>query len=103
MHTLLSTNLFELAQHGYNHLNNSQRYGVLVPSEFRGMPYSEQFTRIEEGHSLMYSAFESAPVTFIPPYDTGDVNTLKPFPSSVSLFIAFTQVSLAQKTVTILN
>lgn len=77
LQSLAPSGLFELAQHGYEHCNNSKLYGVPVASEFRGMPYSEQLARIAKGRSLMESAFGAAPTTFIPPYNTGDENTLK--------------------------
>lgn len=77
MRSLASSGLFELAQHGYDHRDNSKQYGVSVPSEFRGMPYAEQYALIEGGRSLMQSAFGAAPTTFIPPFNTGDENTLK--------------------------
>jgi peptidoglycan/xylan/chitin deacetylase (PgdA/CDA1 family) len=77
LQSLAPSGLFELAQHGYGHCNNSKLYGVPAASEFRGMPYSEQLARIAEGRSLMESAFGAAPTTFIPPFNTGDENTLK--------------------------
>jgi len=77
MRSLASSGLFELAQHGYDHEDNSKQYGVSVPSEFRGMPYTEQYALIEEGRNLMQSAFGTAPTSFIPPYNTGDNNTLR--------------------------
>jgi peptidoglycan/xylan/chitin deacetylase (PgdA/CDA1 family) len=77
MRSLASTTLFEIGQHGYNHANNSGRYNVSLASEFRGMPYYEQYELIENGRSIMQQAFGSAPTTFIPPYNTGDENTLR--------------------------
>jgi predicted deacetylase len=75
--SLASKTLFEIAQHGYNHSNNSGRYNLSLPSEFRGMSYDEQYMFIENGRSLMQNAFGAVPTTFIPPYYTGDENTLK--------------------------
>ncbi|MGB9211592.1 MAG: DUF2334 domain-containing protein, partial [Halobacteriota archaeon] len=77
MRSLASSGLFELAQHGYDHDDNSKQYGVSEPSEFRGMPYTEQYALIEQGRNLMQSAFGTAPTSFIPPYNTGDNNTLR--------------------------
>ena len=74
---LASSGLFELAQHGYAHCDNSKLYGITVPTEFRGMPYDEQERLIADGRSLMQNAFGVAPTTFIPPFNTGDENTLK--------------------------
>jgi peptidoglycan/xylan/chitin deacetylase (PgdA/CDA1 family) len=75
--SLASTTLFEIAQHGYNHSDNSARYNVSLASEFRGMPYYGQYELIENGRSIMQQAFGSTPTTFIPPFNTGDENTLK--------------------------
>jgi peptidoglycan/xylan/chitin deacetylase (PgdA/CDA1 family) len=77
LRSLASNNLFELAQHGYDHHDNHELYGGQVPSEFRGMPYDEQYAEIAEGKNLMQSAFGTAPTSFIPPYNIGDYNTLK--------------------------
>ncbi|MGB9211640.1 MAG: DUF2334 domain-containing protein, partial [Halobacteriota archaeon] len=74
---LVSSGLFELAQHGYEHCDNSKLYGITVPTEFRGMPYYEQERLIADGSSLMQNAFGVAPTTFVPPFNTGDENTLK--------------------------
>ncbi len=77
MRTLESTTLFEIAQHGWNHSNNSGRYNVSRASEFRGMPYDEQYGLIENGQGIIQKAFGFKPTTFIAPYNTGDENTLK--------------------------
>jgi len=77
LRSLASNNLFELAQHGYDHHDNHELYGGQVPSEFRGMPYDQQYAEIAEGRNLMQSAFGTAPTSFIPPYNIGDYNTLK--------------------------
>jgi peptidoglycan/xylan/chitin deacetylase (PgdA/CDA1 family) len=77
LRSLAPSKLFELAQHGYQHRNNSELFGLSVPSEVRGMSYDEQYTLIEGGRSLMQSAFGAAPTSFIPPFNTGDENTLK--------------------------
>jgi peptidoglycan/xylan/chitin deacetylase (PgdA/CDA1 family) len=74
---LVSSGAFELAQHGYEHCDNSKLYGITVPTEFRGMPYYEQERLIADGRSLMQNAFGVAPTTFVPPFNTGDENTLK--------------------------
>ncbi|MEI7828086.1 MAG: DUF2334 domain-containing protein, partial [Euryarchaeota archaeon] len=75
---LAQSGRFELAQHGYAHSDNSKMYGASVPSEFRGMPYDKQYKLIKEGRSLMQNAWglQLTPTTFIPPYNTGDKNTL---------------------------
>ncbi len=76
LQSLSSSGLFEFAQHGYAHCSNSKLYGIPVASEFRGMPYDEQYRLIEEGRSVMQGAFGATPTTFIPPYNAGDENTI---------------------------
>jgi hypothetical protein len=88
--------LFEFAQHGYDHGNNvanasgspSQEGLVLGRpyadldgspnrSEFRGRPYEDQYAAIKQGRDDMRAAFGVTPTTFVPPFNTGDNNTLK--------------------------
>jgi len=76
LRNLTQSGRFELAQHGYNHSDNSKQYHVTAPTEFRGMPYATQYKLISEGRSLMQNAWGFAPTTFVPPYNTGDQNTL---------------------------
>ena len=72
---LASSGRFELAQHGYNHSDNSKP-PHLVPTEFRGESYATQYKNIRKGRSLMQNAWGFAPTTFVPPYNTGDQNTI---------------------------
>ncbi|MDD1725331.1 MAG: DUF2334 domain-containing protein, partial [Euryarchaeota archaeon] len=93
----LATNpLFEFAQHGYTHSDSAQNTaGTSTPrmvgtsqyadrlvgagesSEFRGRSYAEQYNKIKQGRDDISTAFEVTPTTFIPPWNTGDINTLK--------------------------
>jgi hypothetical protein len=93
----LATNpLFELAQHGYTHSDSTQNaVGTNTPrmvgtspyadrlvgagesSEFRGRSYTEQYNIIKQGRDDISAAFGVTPTTFIPPWNTGDTNTLK--------------------------
>jgi peptidoglycan/xylan/chitin deacetylase (PgdA/CDA1 family) len=88
--------LFEFAQHGYDHVNyvanasDSPVQEGLVParpyadldgspnrSEFRERPYEDQYTAIKQGRDDLRAAFGVTPTTFVPPFNTGDNNTLK--------------------------
>ena len=93
----LSTNpLFELAQHGYSHYDLAQstagacstrmfgaspyqeRVGAgAYLSEFRGRSYAEQYNSIKQGRDDITDALGVTPTTFVPPWNTGDTNTLR--------------------------
>lgn len=70
---------WEIAQHGYKHLNvGDGRGGVLYDdrSEFCGLNYEEQERRIGAGKDILRShGFE--PTTFIPPWHEYDRTTLR--------------------------
>ncbi len=65
--------LFEIAQHGYTHLEMTDVGGA---SEFAGLPLASQLEMMERGRDILSSAGLD-PVTFIPPYDTYDDGTLE--------------------------
>ena len=54
-----------------------QLVGATSASEFRGRPYADQYNAIKQGRDDMIQALGVAPTTFIPPFDSGDGNTLK--------------------------
>jgi peptidoglycan/xylan/chitin deacetylase (PgdA/CDA1 family) len=54
-----------------------QLVGATYASEFRGRPYADQYNAIKQGRQDMIQALGVAPKTFIPPFDSGDQNTLK--------------------------
>jgi peptidoglycan/xylan/chitin deacetylase (PgdA/CDA1 family) len=51
--------------------------GATFASEFYGRPYADQYNAIKQGRNDMIQALGVAPTTFIPPFDSGDQNTLK--------------------------
>lgn len=61
----------EIALHGYNHAKVSS-YG-----EFGYVPMEEQFRRINLGKRFLDTLFQQETVTFIPPWNAYDENTLK--------------------------
>ena len=79
LQSLKGNQLFEFAQHGYTHHNNVlQTVGAAdTRSEFHGRPYEDQFNAIKQGRDDMIAAFGVTPTTFVPPFNTGDDNTLK--------------------------
>ena len=56
--------LFELFNHGWNHVN------------FTGVPLDQQKTWLSQANSKMQSIFGRNTTVFIPPYDGFDDNTL---------------------------
>ena len=66
-------NLFEIALHGYDHQMLSDFYGG---SEFGGVEYPTQHTRINLGKASLKETLNADPVTFIPPFGTYDNNTV---------------------------
>ena len=56
---------FEIATHGYTH------------EHFKGMPYEEQYSRIENATETIEYYLHARPYTFITPYHDDDENTSK--------------------------
>lgn len=66
----------DLALHGWNHRTHA---GALPPdpSEFRGVPYEDQFRRLQCGQQLLEAGTGRRPRTFVPPWNTYDRATLR--------------------------
>jgi peptidoglycan/xylan/chitin deacetylase (PgdA/CDA1 family) len=72
----ISSGILEVAQHGYSH----QAVGVRserVNAEFIGLDYDEQFRRIADGKSILQEMLGIQVTTFIPPWDSCDINTIR--------------------------
>jgi predicted deacetylase len=70
---------WEIAQHGYQHLQNTDNGGILnlnQASEFAGRSYDDQKADIENGREIL-TDYGFNPVTFIPPWHSYDSDTLK--------------------------
>jgi predicted deacetylase len=69
---------WEIAQHGYRHLKNTDDGGILnlnQASEFAGRESDVQLADIEKGKNILHDyGFE--PLTFIPPWHSYDQSTL---------------------------
>lgn len=59
----------EIALHGLNHKRMTPK------GEFAGLSYDEQFRRIKKGKNLLDSIFETKIITYIPPFNSHDINT----------------------------
>lgn len=66
----LANGSLELALHGYNHIK------VADNGEFGNVPFEEQYRRIKIGKQFLDSVFQQHTVTFIPPWNAYDENTL---------------------------
>jgi hypothetical protein len=76
MRSIATNPLFEFAQHGYTHINDGLN-GPGNNSEFAGEPFDVQYDAIRQGRNDIQDAFGITPTTFIPPFDSGDLTTLK--------------------------
>jgi peptidoglycan/xylan/chitin deacetylase (PgdA/CDA1 family) len=65
--------LAEIALHGYAHDNHTGKRR----SEFIGRPFEEQLERIHSGKAHLERIFQHEIVTFIPPFNSYDQQTLK--------------------------
>jgi predicted deacetylase len=64
----------DIALHGYSHQTvRTERYY----SEFFGLDYNRQFNRISAGKTLIRQMIGTSIVTFVPPWNTYDHNTLR--------------------------
>ena len=64
----------EVALHGYSHQTLPR---VKEYTEFRGLDYDSQCKRISEGKSLLEEMVGTRVTTFIPPWNSFDMNTAK--------------------------
>ncbi len=62
---------------GPGQLVPGQPVGTPSDSEFWGRPYADQYNAIKQGRDDMIQALGVAPTTFVPPWNSGDTNTLK--------------------------
>jgi Polysaccharide deacetylase. len=65
----------DLALHGWNHRTHDAALPG-APSEFQGLPFDVQATRIRRGYEFFKQQIGVVPNIFVPPWNTYDVNTL---------------------------
>lgn len=63
----------DIALHGYSHQTRSDKFWT----EFMGVPYNEQLQKLEKGKKLFETFFSQSIISFVPPYNTYDENTIK--------------------------
>jgi peptidoglycan/xylan/chitin deacetylase (PgdA/CDA1 family) len=64
----------EIAQHGYSHKTTPEK-GVY--SEFYGLDYNSQLQKIEKGKKYLEELLHTKINTFIPPFNSYDLNTIR--------------------------
>ena len=64
--------ILDISMHGYSHQTNSSEY----LSEFANLIYKDQVERLSEGKEFLQSMTGARVTTFIPPWNTYDMNTL---------------------------
>ena len=84
----INDGVLEVAQHGFSHKTNSDEHS----SEFSGLDYETQKNMIAEGKCFLERVTGTPVKTFIPPWNTYDVNTLRALES-----LAFSTVSASMR------
>jgi predicted deacetylase len=71
----VKTGLIEVALHGFSHQTTGKRFWF-GHSEFHGLSLQDQVEKIKAGKEYLEKAFNCRIVTFIPPWNNYDQNTL---------------------------
>lgn len=72
----VQSGVVDLALHGWRHLANEFTKHP-DPSEFRGLSLQEQAQILQRGRDFLADAAGSAPVLFVPPWNSYDANTMR--------------------------
>lgn len=78
---VIDAGLLEIAQHGYSHRSNAAG-GLSGDSEFSGLPPEDQRARILKGKARLEELLGRPVVSFCPPFNRYDVNTVRVLASS---------------------
>ncbi len=70
----MKADILEVAQHGYTHQPNSPQGNA---TEFAGLDYASQRQKIAEGKTFLEGILNTKIATFVPPYNSYDLNTLQ--------------------------
>jgi peptidoglycan/xylan/chitin deacetylase (PgdA/CDA1 family) len=74
LQALLKQGLAEIALHGYAHANLGT---TTLKTEFLGQPLQAQTRKISEGKEYLEKVFGQKIITFIPPFNSYDLNTVQ--------------------------
>jgi peptidoglycan/xylan/chitin deacetylase (PgdA/CDA1 family) len=80
--------ILDISMHGYTHQSNGSAY----LSEFASLDYMEQVKRLSEGKEFLQNLTGACVTTFLPPWNTYDLNTLSALEES-----GFTTLSANRK------
>jgi len=67
----------ECAIHGYYHISSAMKYTPGKGSEWAGAPYAEQLRKLSHAKQYMEEALGESIVTFAPPWNSYDANTVR--------------------------
>lgn len=74
----VAAGIVEIAQHGWEHKPNPELLAKeQIKSEFANRTYEDQFERIAQGKCLLETNFQRPVRTFIPPWDSYDLTTIR--------------------------
>jgi peptidoglycan/xylan/chitin deacetylase (PgdA/CDA1 family) len=71
----MAAGAMDAAQHGYSHQRQSYSHGWYT--EFEGLDYDSQLHKIWSGKVFLEKILGANIITFVPPYNSYDANTLK--------------------------
>lgn len=74
LNNAITAGIVEVALHGYSHQTNRERGGY---TEFDGLAYDSQLERIAKGKNLLEEMLDTRVTTFIPPWNSYDLDTLR--------------------------
>ena len=76
LRTAMDSGIMELALHGYSH-QTIKDYKKSGYTEFSGLSYEKQMEKIVKGKKLLEDELDTKITTFIPPWNSYDMNTLQ--------------------------
>jgi peptidoglycan/xylan/chitin deacetylase (PgdA/CDA1 family) len=85
--------IIDISMHGYSHQSNSSEY----LSEFANLEYQEQLMRLSAGKAYLENLTGAKVTTFLPPWNTYDLNTLSALEESGFSTISANKKGLVSK------
>lgn len=73
LRTGLKEGILDIALHGYSH----QTMNTKPSTEFSGLDYNQQLIKIAKGKKFLEDMIDTPVITFVPPWNSYDTNTLK--------------------------
>ena len=85
--------ILDITMHGYSHQTNSPEY----LSEFANLEYNEQLKRLSAGKAYLQNVTGAPVTTFLPPWNTYDLNTLSALEESGFSILSANKKGLVSK------